>query len=116
MAQREELKTVLRKSGPAIDSLATQARDLVTQWKSLLRKEDGVRIGVSDIECFRAGCFFEVDYSDEGVHMAVRRNFEDSSIVTEGWQGAKIITGPEKRATGRVVTMMILLAPMSAEG
>ena len=104
--ERELLIQVVRESGPADESWASQATEILESWNRAI--SDNGAYAASEVECYTAGCFINMEYESEEAHI-----LSGQALVPDPaenfWQGITIVTGPEYHTNGEVANSWVLL-------
>jgi len=106
---RNKMVADLQKSGPDRRQLATPASSVFTGWNAKL-KTLGVVSSFGSVECHANGCYASATHASQA---EVDRATEIITRTGEfnGWQAAKVRSGPIARADGTIEVTWVLFAP-----
>ena len=106
---RNKMVADLQKSGPDLRQLATPAFSVFTGWTAKL-KTLGLVSSFGRVECHAKGCYASATHASQA---EVDRATEIITRTGEfnGWQAAKVRSGPIARADGTIEVTWVLFAP-----
>lgn len=97
---------VTRSGADTSSPRITEAFQILSDVRSAAQSDGSVRI--SDIDCYRRGCFADVTFRDEP--SVVQNHDRLGEAAKQRWSGGVFVSGPEHRPDGSITCSLVLLS------